>query len=199
MTGSPEPAYSTIVARVSSPAALWLGAAWGFAEASLFFIVPDVWLGFVALFAPRRMPVTLVAIVAGAAAGAACLYVATLVWPDELRNLVLAVPAIAPSDLEQARAQLQDGGAGSILPAVVEGRAVKLYVHAAAVDGIGPFGIVAFTVLNRLARLLLFGGLLMVIGWAARSVVARRPRAVATLYGVAWVVFYAAYLLSHRA
>ena len=63
MSGSPAPAleqapataYASIVGFVSSRAALWVGAGWGFAEASLFFIVPDAWLGLVALFAPRRM------------------------------------------------------------------------------------------------------------------------------------------------
>jgi hypothetical protein len=189
----------TIVARVSSRAALWIGAAWGFAEASVFFIVPDVWLGFVALFAPRRMPATLAATLAGAAAGVAFLYLATLVRPDELTSLILALPAIAPADLEQARAQLEDDGAGAILPGVVEGRAIKLYVHGAALDGIGLVEVVAFTVLNRLARLLIVGSVMAALGWAGRAIVARRPRAVVALYVAAWVVFYAAYFVSHRA
>ena len=195
---TPAPAHAAIVARVSSRAALWVGAAWGFAEATFLFIVPDVWLGFVALFAPRRMLVTLGAILVGAAAGAACLYLATLAWPDALENLILAVPAIAPADLEHARSQLQADGAVAILPAVAEGRPVKLYAHAAAVDGIGLLEVVAFTVLNRLARLLLVGGLMLALGSVGRSVVARWPGAVAASYVVAWIVFYAVYLASHR-
>ena len=195
---APASAYASIVGLVSSRAALWVGAAWGFAEASLFFIVPDAWLGFVALFAPRRMPVTLAAILAGAAAGAVCLYLATLVRPDELTSLILALPAVAPADLEQARAQLAADGASAILPALLEGRPVKLYVHGAALDGTGPVEVVLFTVLNRLARLLVFGGIMAALGWAARAVIARRPRVVAALYVVAWIAFYAAYLVSHR-
>lgn len=196
---APAPAHATIVARVSSRGALWVGAAWGFAEGSFFFIVPDVWLGFVALFAPRRMLITLAAIVAGAVAGATFLYFATIVRPDELTSLILALPAIAPADLEQARAQMQDDGAGAILPALVEGRPVKLYVHGAALDGVGLVEVVAYTVLNRLARLLLFGSVVALLGWAGRSIVAHWPRAVAALYAVAWVAFYAAYLLTHQA
>jgi hypothetical protein len=195
---APAPAYASVVGLVSSRAALWLAAAWGFAEASLFFIVPDAWLGFVALFAPRRMPVTLAAVLAGAAAGAVCLYLATLLWTDELTSLILALPAVAPADLEQARAQLADDGAGAILPAVVEGRAVKLYVHGAALDGTGAAEVVLFTVLNRLVRLLVFGSVMAALGWAARAVIARWPRTVAALYVVAWIAFYAVYIATHQ-
>jgi hypothetical protein len=192
-------AYASIVGFVSSRAALWVGAGWGFAEASLFFIVPDAWLGFVALFAPRRMLPMLGAILAGAAVGAACLYLATIAWADELTSLILALPAIAPADLEQARRQLQDAGAGAILPALADGRPVKLYIHGAALDGIGLSEVVVFTVLNRLLRLLLVGGVMAAIGAVGRSIVARSPRAVAALYVAGWVVFYAAYLATHQA
>ena len=195
----PAPAYASIGGFVSSRAALWVGAGWGFAEASLFFIVPDAWLGLVALFAPRRMLLTLGAILAGAAVGAVCLYLATMTWADELTDLILALPAIAPADLEQARGQLQDDGAGAILPAFVDGRAVKLYVHGAALDGIGLPEVVVFTVLNRLLRLLLVGGVMAAIGSVGHSIVARSPRAAAALYVAGWIVFYAAYLVTHQA
>lgn len=196
---APAPAYASIVGFVSSRAALWVGAGWGLAEASLFFIVPDAWLGFVALFAPWRMLRMLGAILVGAAVGAVCLYLATMAWADELTSLILALPAIAPADLEQARGQLQDDGAGAILPALVDGRAVKLYIHGAALDGIGLLEVVLFTVLNRLLRLLLVGGVMAAIGAVGRSIVAHSPRAVAALYVAGWVVFYAAYLATHRA
>ena len=193
------PAYSVIVGRLSSRAALLVGAAWGFAEASLLFVVPDAWLGLVALFAPRRMLLTLAAIVAGAVAGAACLYLATLVFGDAVTDLILALPATSEADFEQARVRLAEDGATAILAAVVEAQAVKLSVHAAALDGVGIVDVVAFTALNRLARMLLFGAVLAAIGWAGRPIVARWPRTVATLYALAWVAFYTVYLAGHQA
>jgi hypothetical protein len=203
MSGRPPrsvaPAYAVIAGRVSSHGALWVAAAWGFAEASFLFVVPDVWLGLVALFAPRRMLATLAAIVAGAAAGAACLYLLTLAFGDAVTSLILALPAIGDADLEQARALLADDGASATFTAVLEGRAVKLYVHAAALDGIGLGDVVAFTVLNRLARLLVFGLVLAAVGWAGRPIVARWPRSIVALYALAWVAFYAGYLASHQA
>ena len=203
MSGRPPrsvaPAYSAIVGHVSSRAALWVGAAWGFAEATLFFIVPDVWLGFVALFAPRRMLATVAAIVAGAAAGAACLYLATLVFGDSVTDIILALPASTEADFEQARARLADDGASAVLAAVAEARAVKLSIHAAALDGFGLVNVVFYTALNRLARLLLLGAVLAAIGWAGRPVVARWPRAVTALYVLVWAAFYGFYFVSHQA
>jgi hypothetical protein len=54
--------HATLATGLSSPAALLVAGSWAFAEASFFFIVPDVFLGLVALFAPRRVARTLAAI-----------------------------------------------------------------------------------------------------------------------------------------
>ena len=63
-----------------------------------------------------------------------------------------------------------------------------------AADGLGLADVVVFTVLNRLARLLLFGSLMVVVGQAGRSLVARRPQLVVGLYIAGWVSFYAIHL-----
>lgn len=196
--GTTAPAYATIVRLASSRAALWVGAAWGFAEATFFFIVPDVWLGFVALYAPRRVPRTLVAIVAGAAVGVTVLYVAIVVAADALTTAVLAMPDIGHADLEQARARLTEDGASAIVTAPLEGRPLKLYALAAALDGLGLVELVLAAVLNRLARLVVVGAVLAAIGWAARSIIARRPRLVAVVYALSWTAFYAVYLATHQ-
>ena len=197
-TAEVAPAYVTFVRRVSSRAALWVGAAWGFAEATFFFVVPDVWLGFVALYAPRRTPTTLAAIVAGAAAGVTVLYLATLVAADALTSAVLTMPGIGPADLEQARVRLAEDGVMAILTALIEGRPIKLYALAAALDGLGLVELVLFAVLNRLVRLVIVGVVLGSVGWAGRSIIARRPRAVAVLYVLSWTLFYAVYLVTHQ-
>ena len=92
LTGTTPPAWIRIHALVSSPAALWVAAGWGLAEAALFFIVPDVWLGFVSLYAPRRMVVTLLATVAGALVGATLLFLATPVLGPSLGRLLTDLP-----------------------------------------------------------------------------------------------------------
>jgi hypothetical protein len=193
---SQAPAYAATVRRVSSRAALWVGAGWAFAEASLFFVVPDVWLGFVALYAPRRMPGTLVAITIGAALGAAGLFFATLILGDGLSNLITAVPGIDQADLEQARIELADQGVIAFLNGILAALPVKLYIHASALLGIGLVDVVVFTMINRIERLLVFGLLMALVGWLGRPAIARWPRAAAFTYVLAWVIFYAGFLLS---
>src|SRR5437667_439728 len=61
--------YETLRDRAASPWAARVGLLWGFAEATLFFIVPDVLLGAVALFAPRAAPRLLAFTLAGALVG----------------------------------------------------------------------------------------------------------------------------------
>lgn len=195
---SPQPApkdstYASMVRRLSSPAALWVAAVWSFAEATVFFIVPDVWLGFVALYAPRRMLVTLAAIVAGSLAGAVVLYLATLALGEGLSATILALPGIAAGDLDQARAELAGQGAAAFLNGILQALPVKVYIHGAALDGIGLPEVVAFTGVNRVERMLVLGLVLALVGWVARPMVSRWPRAAAALYALAWIIFYAGF------
>lgn len=189
------PRYDSWVARLSSRAALWVGAGWGLAEALLFFIVPDVWLGLVALYAPRRMLITLMAIVLGAIAGATALYVATLALGDGLSDVIVALPGISGADLSQAQAELADQGPIAFLNGILAALPVKVYIHAAALDGIGLAQVIVFTVLNRIERLLVFGLIMALLGWLGRPLVRRWPRGCLALYGVAWIIFYAGFLL----
>ena len=193
--GDEAPRYAAMVRLVSSRAALWIGAGWAAAEASLFFIVPDVWLGLVALYAPRRMPVTLVAITIGAVVGAVVLYAATLLFGDGLTSIVTAVPGIDPADLRQARTELADQGAVAFLNGILAALPVKVYVHASALLDVGITDVVVFTVLNRIERLLAFGLVMALVGWLGRPAVARWPLAATSVYVLAWAIFYTGFLL----
>src|SRR5579859_7156501 len=46
--------WGRILESVNRPWVFWAGCLWGFAEATLFFVVPDVLLTVVALYTPRR-------------------------------------------------------------------------------------------------------------------------------------------------
>ncbi|MFM9106139.1 MAG: hypothetical protein ACKOWF_05500, partial [Chloroflexota bacterium] len=48
-----NPAGDAAGGRAPSRAAARIAALWGFAEATVFFIVPDVWIGLLAAFDPR--------------------------------------------------------------------------------------------------------------------------------------------------
>jgi membrane protein YqaA with SNARE-associated domain len=77
--------YVRIRRHCASSAAPLIAFIWGLAEATLFFIVPDVYLGFVALFDWRRALRALAAPIAGAVLGGALMY--ALAAYSELRTL----------------------------------------------------------------------------------------------------------------
>jgi hypothetical protein len=194
LPAAPEPAaYLRLVRAVSGRAALAIAFVWGLAEATLFVVVPDAWLGFTALYAPRRVVVTLLAIVAGAVAGAALMFAVTPLAGDGLTRILVALPGITPADLAHARTELGAQGAAAFLNGPLQGLPVKLYIHGAALDGLGVVPVLLGTALNRIARIGIFGLAMAIVGIVARSAIARWPRAVAAAYIVAWAIFYLAY------
>ena len=140
------------VRAASGRGALVIAFTWAMMEASLLFVVPDVWLGFVALYAPRRMLITFVAIILGAVAGGALLHLATPLLGVTLSRLLAALPGIGATDVDQARAELASQGVRAFLNGPVQGLPVKVYVHAAALDGLGLPDVLLGVALNRLER-----------------------------------------------
>jgi hypothetical protein len=189
-------AHTTVVRWLSSSASLWIAGLWGMAEAALLFIVPDVWLGLVALFVPRRAPHTLAAIAVGAVVGATLLVGLTALAPSGVTSLLERLPGIGPDDLPAVRAELVAHGLGAFLNGPLQGLPVKLYVHEAALLGLAGPALVGFVVLNRIIRIGLVGLVAAVVGTAGRPLIARFPRLTVTVYLASWAVFYAAYFAS---
>jgi len=99
-----------------------LGLIWGLAESTIFFIVPDVGVAFVALVSPRDGLKAAVAAIIGALVGGTILFVAVHLWlgPHALQYL-LFLPGIHSSALTLASARISDLGAGALLIAAFQG------------------------------------------------------------------------------
>ena len=135
---------------------IWIiGAAlWGVAEATLFFIVPDVLITYAAVRWGWRagLKLSLVAALAAAAGGA------VLWWwgaydAEAARAAMLGVPAIGPDLIEKARA----GMASVYWPldlmlGALSGTPYKLYAVEAGARGIDVFLFVALSIPARLVR-----------------------------------------------
>lgn len=182
------------------PLVLWLArfgvllaALWGFAEATLFFVVPDVAVGMVGLFRPRKAVTAGLAAVAGACVGGAALFLLGGSLGGDLRALMDAVPAITPEMLEQARSELAEDGAGALMGGPGQGIPYKLYVAEWSLQGGALLPLVLWTIPARAIRIVGFGLLMAAGGWLFRNRVAKRPVAWATVYVAAWTAFYAVY------
>jgi membrane protein YqaA with SNARE-associated domain len=184
--------FARLEAIARGRSGLLLVGGWGFAEAVLFPVVPDVALGLLVLVAPGRLPALFATLVAGALAGSACMYAASLAAPDAVAGALLALPAIPPSLLAEARAAVADGGFLS-MTLQPPGTPLKVYTWAWAVDANGPVGIVGAIVVNRIVRILPAALVLAIVGRVAPGLLRRFDRLVLVAYAVFYVIAYAVY------
>ena len=165
---------------------------WGLAEATLFFIVPDVLLTAIALRSPRGAVLASLVALAGAVAGGLVMFWWAQANPGAAREAVLAVPAI--SEPLMARAQELLAEQGLLLGMIwgsVSGIPYKIFAVEAAANGTGALAFALASLPARLLRFLLAIGAVVLL---SRTVFARlSDRARALVLGVFWVVFYGGY------
>ena len=169
-----------------------LVAAWAFAEAIAFPIIPDVAIGLLVLVAPRRILVLFAALVAGALAGTAVLYAWSLLAPQAVHSMLLALPGIHETTLVAARETVAGGNPASIA-LVGPGTPLKVYTFEWATGPATPLALAAGVVLNRIARIGPGLLLLAVLGWFAPASLRRHDRLVLVAYAAFYVVTYALY------
>lgn len=135
--------------RLAAPVA----ALWGFAEATLFFIVPDVLLTFLAQTSLRRALVASLAAAGGALTGGAALYAFAAADPETARAVLLAVPGISPELVSRVTVLLRGDLFVGLVAGALSGAPYKLFVAEAATMGVSP---VTFLIASLPARLLRF-------------------------------------------
>jgi hypothetical protein len=183
------PRWARWMTRWPGPALAFL---WGFAEGTLFFILPDVPLSFVALFRPRRALLHMAAIVAGAVVAGAFMFTWSVRSADA-RAAVAHVPAVSPSMFVQAERDWNRYGVWGASLGPIRGIPYKVYaVEAPRYSGLWTFLLV--TIPARLWRLVVVwlgfagaGSLLRKFGRAALAPV---------LHALFWIVTYAIYWTS---
>src|SRR2546426_2639225 len=112
---------------VSSRAALTLAFAWGFAEATFFFIVPDVLLTLIACRALRPALKASIVALAGALAGGALMYAFGTREPNSARIFLDYVPAISPALVTSVAAQINESGLLAVMFCPFKGIPLKIY------------------------------------------------------------------------
>ena len=171
---------------------LWLAGLWGFAEATLLFIVPDVLLTWIAVrHGTRQAVMASFVAVAGAVLGGVVMYMWAVHDPALARAVTSAVPAISNSMVSEVGADVQNRGATAIFAAGFTGVPYKIYAVECGAAGIGMAGFVLATSVARLARFL--GSVFLAAGLA--RLMARRfaPATVSRTLVICWIGFYAGY------
>ncbi len=168
-------------------------ALWGIAEATLFFIVPDVLLTRVAMDDLWRALRASLFATGGALAGGMLMYAWGVYDVTGVRTVLDWVPGISPEMTARVAEQMSRHGAWAMFIGPITGTPYKLYAAQAAGAGIGPL---VFALVSIPARLLRFVLLSTVAAGLTRTLRPRLPRRVLlwTWAGV-WTAFYAAYFL----
>lgn len=173
-----------------------LAAAWGFAEATLFFIVPDVLLSWIALQSARRAFMGSLYAAAGALAGGLVSWSVGRSDPDTLRSIFAALPAIDGAMITAVREQLGDLGLLSVFIGPLTGVPYKIYALEAGSLGIPAVPFLLVSIPARLFRFLLVSSVVAgVARWLRPHMGERKLRA---LLLACWAVFYSWYFYAMR-
>ena len=167
---------------------LGLAALSGFAEATVFFIVADVWISWVAVRAGLRTALgAAFAAALGALAGVALLYAWAADDASAALALVDGVPFVTEAMIAGMREDLPASGASAVLTAGVTGVPIKVAAVLAPGAGIGSGTFMAAAFFQRIAR---FAAVAIIAALLARPLERRTAFA---LWAAFWLVFYALY------
>jgi membrane protein YqaA with SNARE-associated domain len=178
------------VAYVLSVAPL-LGFLWGFAEGTVFFILPDVLLSFVALFSFRRFVVSTGITWLGSLMASILVYYTAEYNPEMTRAIVHAVPFVTQKMFVTVQSGYEQHGAWILAKAPMSGIPYKVYAFAAP-QYVDVLSFVLVGMFARLGRFLTIGLSAFLIGWLTRR---KKDAPRRLLYGhlICWLILYTGY------
>jgi len=170
---------------------------WGFAEATFFFVVPDVWIGLLTLFSWRVGLRAVCSAVMGALLGGAVMYRAgAQLDRDRSARLLAAVPAISPAMVEQVEEEMREHGPASMVLGPLRGTPYKIYARTAGIQQRALGAVLLWTIPARSARFVLVAAVAGLYGWLVRRITPRK-RWLLGPYLLVWAMFYVRYFRAY--
>ena len=165
-----------------------IAAGWGFAEATLFFLVPDIWLGIIGRNNLRRGLYCCCFALGGAIIGGVLMYFWGAYSMDSVVTVVNKVPAINEKLLENARLSLASEGWFALFLGPLQGVPYKALAAQAHAAGISPL---LFFLVSIPARMIRFVLVTILVHYLSRAVVSTGVIK-DSLPGICigWVIFY---------
>ena len=178
---------------LSSRAALILAFVWGLAEATFFFIVPDVLLTLIACRKLRPALNATLAALAGALAGGAFMYAFGLREPDTAHAFLSHVPAITPALLARVTGQISESGLLALLLGPVKGIPYKIYAVECGARRGTFIGFLLISVPARYVRFFLAALAARAIARLIQPLTHHRAEAEIAILIAIWTAFYIFY------
>ncbi len=187
--------YHQLRQFASSRLAIGLAFLWGLSEAVFFFIVPDFFFVFMALFKPLAGIICGVVSILGTLVGGIMMYTLASLFPDILNRFLLWIPGIPPAMMKEVHDSILLKGPAALLAGPLGGIPYKVYAVQAGILHMSLIGFLLFTLLARLKRIAFVSGLAALFGKIAAPYIARRTKTWVISYGIFWIVFYFIYTL----
>jgi len=188
-----QPGRSALDSFAASRPVLALAFAWGLAEATFFFIVPDVLL---TLIASRSLKPSLKASVAallGAMAGGAMMYAFGARDPDGARVFLDNVPAISPALVTRVTGQANESGLLAVLIGPLKGIPYKIYAVEWGARGGSFIGFLLISIPARSIRFLLASLAARGIARVLQPLTDHRDIIEVSILTLLWLAFYSFY------
>ena len=180
------------VRRVAGAPGVMLAFAWGLAEATFFFVVPDVGIALAAALAPRRAWRHVLAAIAGSLLGGALMFNWAARDSDSAREAMMQVPFVRVRMFLKVDASYAKHGMGAVYLGPLGGIPYKIYaVEAPEFVERGAF--LAGTVPARGYRFVLVWIVFGFAGQLLRRYLGRTDGQLAAWHGVFWILLYAVY------
>lgn len=168
--------------------------AWGVAEATLFFIVPDVILTWIGVRrGARAAAIASLWAACGAAVGGVAMYLWSAQAAADARAAVADVPAISDAMIARADAAMGANWFGATMMGPLSSTPYKVYAILAPHAEVGLLAFAAASVLARLPRFLVAGVAAALIGQALAKRLSART--IFILLAGFWVLFYAVFFV----
>jgi membrane protein YqaA with SNARE-associated domain len=169
---------------------------WGFAEATLFFIVPDVFFTYLVLFDFGLASWSCLFALVGALIGGGLMYQWGRKNFEQVTGIVESLPGVSNRLVQREKANLKEKGVRAILLGPLKGVPYKIYAICSSSSGISFFQFLLISIPARLTRFVLsvlitelaFHRLLPTLSLMAQ---------IAILSGF-WLIFYTGYFLKMR-
>ncbi len=167
---------------------------WSFAEATLFFIVPDVWLSVVSRNKLKRAVFTALGYaVLGAVFGGAIMYCLGRFHPERSSVILDEVPGISPRLLAKAQGQMSDKGLLALAIGLFQGVPYKIYTVQWGMNGGSLFLMGMVTVPLRGLRFLLTVLVTRWVCFLAERQIKTWNKISLMILAIFWTVFYVCY------
>jgi len=190
--------YDYLKAHSAATRALSVGFLWGLAEGTLLFIVPDVFIVYVALFHWRRGLLAALSSVAGSMLGGALMYGLAMQDSAAMVTVLTHIPLISPQMVESVSLRMEMYGLATMINGPLQGIPYKVYAVQAGSLSLPLLPFLLMTIPARLERLIpaVLGG--AVAGAALGKFIRCRTRIAMGAYALLWLSVYMVYYVRVR-